>query len=137
MNTTTTIITPKQFPLAQDVGRSRCTRSYPYEPKTHKEIVPTDPQKTVFLKKIIFANKVNEHPIMLIQIKKLTAQGQKRTYLEFLAAVCTHLTRSRLYCSNQYDTKYAMHTPYFAKSIQREQPNATITRLLVHLQKLK
>ena len=28
---------PKKFPLIRGVGRSRCTRSYPYAYKTHRE----------------------------------------------------------------------------------------------------
>ena len=45
---TTTTTTPKQFPLMRGVRRSRCTQSYPYTYKTHREIVSNKPTENSF-----------------------------------------------------------------------------------------
>ena len=57
-------------------------------------------------------------------------------YLESPAMVSMDPAHSRLHQSNQCDTVYAMHAPYFAKSLRKEQPNATTTQLLVYLKSL-
>ena len=46
-----TTTTPKEFPYKWGVGRSQCTRSYPYVYKTHREIDSNRSTENIFGKK--------------------------------------------------------------------------------------